>query len=1375
MIVTAGAFNLNMDSPSFLFTQLSGASITGTQTSTTWTANTPAGDFFSFVGTDFGTLVGLVPSTGTITQLTWATAGQTMATFSGSIDWNPLYAALNGGGFNAFVNGLYGGTDTINGSNLANGGDALVGYGGADVLYGNAGNDRLFGDEGSFVTGSGVTAGNDTLFGGTGDDSLWGGGADDSLDGAAGNDQLDGGAGNDLLDGGAGDDRLTSGSGVDTILGGDGTDFLILDRASATVGVSLLETDLRSATGITLADGTVIRSIEQFDIKLGQASDGFTANVQPIGNFSRNAVDGGTGAGVDIATLDYSWSSSEVLMSLFSVAGTVSYTVNTNFRQHSLQLTNFERFFITGGAASDTFYTGNGNDQLSGGAGDDYLFASAGDDVLNGGDGRDRLFGDLGNDTINGDAGDDEITYSSGVDVIDGGVGFDALSIDFSASSQSQNISAAMLTGAGGLTLANGTSIVNMETFGEVKLGSGNDTLTLVSTVSQNSYFQTSGGAGTDLLILDMSASVQGRFTFNETFRLNSGGTTYSEFERFELRGGSGGDDFSGMDGNDLIYGNLGNDRLRGFGGADSIYGGDGDDTIEGGGALDFLDGGAGDDLIDLGFTNEADTVDGGAGIDRVKVNLGFTTTNQIIDASTVGSAAGATFSNGLVLRNIESFEQLTLGSGNDSVTVSTVPRYDNIFDGGLGNDTISIDLSSRAASNIDPNTFTNNGLSNGYRFDIYPDNYRNFEVIRYVGSNFGDLMASSYGSESFFGGAGNDTMFAGTGGYDLMFGEAGTDIFAFTYNNFINSGATLDGGDGSDIISLDLKWLAADTFIDTASLATATGISLAGGNVFRNIEVLRRVELGSGNDNLTVRNAHLISNELNSGAYQSFNASMSGGDGSDYLYLDYKDLAAGSVAVEDFGFGLRVIANGFTLIASSFEAITIVGSQRQDGMSGTQGGDRFEGLGGNDVLNGLGGADLVYGGDGDDTLIGELGGDFLDGQAGNDVLDGGDGDDTLAGGTGTNQFFGGLGFDVAILTGLTDSYFLNMANWFPGGPNIIMGSNTLSSIEGVTLGSGNDTMVGTTDRDWLGGGSGNDFLTSGNGDDAVAGGHGSDIIIMGDGRDVGYTGLTPYDDFSVGSASDVDYVYAGNGDDVVYAGSLGLEVILGEAGDDFLSDTNGTFTYMWGGSGNNYMSSNAAVNVFLSEGGHDTMLGNSGDSFYYRLAAGSSLVTGGQGIDQFIGGAALSNDDVSGLAGNDYLFGGNGNDILRGGAGNDVIIGQVGNDTLEGGAGVNLLWANDAGSDQILVNVADGGTQVVEFFEAGGASDLVRLLGASITSFAGIQNLITNIGVVQAGNLMVNAGSGAQLYLDVGANQTAIWFQGVSAYSLTSADFLFG
>jgi Ca2+-binding RTX toxin-like protein len=300
----------------------------------------------------------------------------------------------------------------------------------------------------------------------------------------------------------------------------------------------------------------------------------------------------------------------------------------------------------------------------------------------------------------------------------------------------------------------------------------------------------------------------------------------------------------------------------------------------------------------------------------------------------------------------------------------------------------------------------------------------------------------------------------------------------------------------------------------------------------------------------------------------------------------------------------------------------------------------------------------------------------------------------------------------------------------------------------------GNDTLNGLGGNDTLVGGAGNDLLDGGSGDDVVIGGDGNDRLITG------INGV-------------YDYAYGGNGDDSITGAGGQVDILLGEAGNDTLLGVDGQYNYLFGGAGINSMSANGAINVFLSEGSNDVMSGSNA-SFYYRFANGASTVIGGTGVDQFIGGSAVSDDSVSGGAGTDYFYGGAGNDVLRGGADNDVILGQAGNDTLEGGGGVNLLWANDVGNDQILVNIADGGTQVVEFFEASGTNDVVRLLGSSLTSFAGIQNLINNIGVAQSGNLMVNASSGAQLYLNVGASQTAIWFQGVSAYSLTSADFLF-
>jgi serralysin len=310
----------------------------------------------------------------------------------------------------------------------------------------------------------------------------------------------------------------------------------------------------------------------------------------------------------------------------------------------------------------------------------------------------------------------------------------------------------------------------------------------------------------------------------------------------------------------------------------------------------------------------------------------------------------------------------------------------------------------------------------------------------------------------------------------------------------------------------------------------------------------------------------------------------------------------------------------------------------------------------------------------------------------------------------------------------------------------------------------GNDVLDGGVGNDVLYGYDGNDFLVGGLGLDTVAGGLGNDTLVLGDGDDVAYTD----------SNTTSDYVYGGNGNDTINGANGATDLLLGEGGDDSITGGGGALNYIYGGTGLNIMSGDATLNVFISEGASDTIIGTTGRCIAYRYGSGGSFMIGGSATDEFVGGTAASADTIYGYGGQDYLYGGNGDDRLLGGDGNDILLGQNGNDVLNGGAGVNLLWANDVGSDTIQVTVADAGTQVVEFFEAGGSNDVVQLLGSSLTSFAGIQALRASLGTVIGGNVMYNTGAGAQLYLNLGATQSAVWFQGVSAYSLTSADFLY-
>jgi hypothetical protein len=113
------------------------------------------------------------------------------------------------------------------------GDDRLSGFAGNDNLYGNGGNDVLLGGDGNDnLYGS---SGNDLLDGGSGNDTLYGNGGRDTLIGGAGNDVIYGGSEVDRIFGGAGDDVIYANGGADVINSGNGFDTVWLGGNSAKV------------------------------------------------------------------------------------------------------------------------------------------------------------------------------------------------------------------------------------------------------------------------------------------------------------------------------------------------------------------------------------------------------------------------------------------------------------------------------------------------------------------------------------------------------------------------------------------------------------------------------------------------------------------------------------------------------------------------------------------------------------------------------------------------------------------------------------------------------------------------------------------------------------------------------------------------------------------------------------------------------------------------------------------------------------------------------------------------------------------------------------------------------------------------------------
>ena len=133
--------------------------------------------------------------------------------------------------------------------------------------------------------------------------------------------------------------------------------------------------------------------------------------------------------------------------------------------------------------------------------------------------------------------------------------------------------------------------------------------------------------------------------------------------------------------------------------------------------------------------------------------------------------------------------------------------------------------------------------------------------------------------------------------------------------------------------------------------------------------------------------------------------------------------------------------------------------------------------------------------------------------HANNLLVAAGGGDDviTIAPDAGRGFFHlleGGPGNDTLDLSRITDDVSVDLGSGL-GGDTLAFArvSQTamllLSSIENVTGGSGNDTLIGNDASNVLNGGAGADTIRGGNGNDTVIGGSGNDILSGGSGDDV--------------------------------------------------------------------------------------------------------------------------------------------------------------------------------------------------------------------------------------------------------------------------------
>lgn len=644
---------------------------------------------------------------------------------------------------------------------------------------------------------------------------------------------------------------------------------------------------------------------------------------------------------------------------------------------------------------------GDGNDIVLGTQIFDSISGGPGNDRLNGNDGDDRIEGGAGDDNIGGGGGDDTFLYwgseplgadfmgreTSGSDTLD----FSAASygrglvIDLSITSQGPispfgiaipSFRLDLRVGQGEPAVENiiGTRfpdhIVGNQ-FANVLMGlQGNDTIL--------------GAGGADILGGGEGDDRLAGFTLPESERGNRTPRptgAYSEDEppvQLETIQGGGelgddvGDQITGNEGNDRIWGDAGDDLLFGGGGHDEIHGEFGDDQVFGGSGDDRLHGDLGDDRIvpsqgdDILFGSiGSDTyVFSGEGMQGSDMFRGTDDGVDTLDFSSL--AIGVTFDLGY-------FDvPQTLFPGVSPESTITVPAGFDLEDV----------VGSPYADTIHGNSADN----------------------RLVGDAGDDLL---------IGDSGNDTLEGGVGD-DQLYGSSGGDVYRFTGAEPL----------GTDHVYEDVRDLApgSDT-LDFSGVGIDVGIHIdlsedAGGFI---------LPFGNGFLRLGLRSDHRIENVLG-----TERADWIGGDSrrNELFGFGGDDILMG-IGNDDLLHG----GDGNDRIYGGVGFDQIRGGAGDDLIEGGMGHDLLEGESGNDQIHGQGPEvdsqpDIFFGGDGDDQIVGgpgpdELhgghGGDLIQGESGEDIIYGDEGSDHLYGGAGDDAIRGGDGDDILDAGGNAD------------------------------------------------------------------------------------------------------------------------------------------------------------------------------------------------------------------------------------------------------------------------------------------------------------------------------------------------------------------
>ncbi len=1031
----------------------------------------------------------------------------------------------------------------------------------ADTLSTGVGEDTVYTFGGNDTVDAGT--GNDHVEAGAGDDTVSGGTGQDAVYGQEGNDVLDGGAGNDRVQGGTGDDRMTGGDGGDTLYGEDGAD--VLDGGA---GNDYMDGSYGADTYVLRA-GSGHDRIDDWDNVAGRIdtlkfedvpSTGITG-IRTVG--MHLVLDYGNG---DSVTLQNHFHGANYQIDRFQFSDGVTWTQAQLFAAYPVSMTEGNDTGMGFTDAAETIHALAGHDSFATLGGDDVVDAGSGNDTVDAGAGNDRVLGGDGADTVYGRDGDDQVEGGAGNDTLYGEAGADVLD-----------------GGTGNDFMQGGAGA---DTF-RVRAGSGHDTIDpysfqngRVDTVKFEDVPSTGITAvrtvGRSLVVEYGSGdSVTLRDHFNgadyqvKNFQFSDGVTWTQEqlFAAYPVLASDGNDDLGFTDGAEAIQGGAGHDTLRTWGGDDVVDAGSGNDTVDAGTGNDRVLGGDGADTL---YGREGDDqVEGGTGADSLYGDAG---------ADLLDGGAGNDFMHG--------------GAGTDTYLVRTGSGHDTIeaYNHQTGRvDTLKFeDVASTgitAVRTLGRSLIVEygNGDSVTLRDHFWGADYqvKNFQfsdgvtwtqeqlfaAYPVLASDGNDDLGFTDGAETILGGSGHDTLRT-YGGADTVDAGGGNDrVYAGTGNDVVDGGAgddTMEGGAGDDTFVLRIG-SGRDTIdaydTDAGRVDTIVFEDVASNEL---TAVMREgynlvFEYGSG-DRITVQN-HFY------GAYHQISS------------IQFSDGVVWSAEHLAYSGMLDLYSLDFV------PGETISGGTGVDMLQGTDGDDQLYARAGNDRLEGFGGGDALYGEDGNDVLEGGTGDDYMDGGLGNDtwVVRQGDGRDTIraydyqAGRVDTLKFddvpstgitaLRTIGYDLVVEYGAGDA--VTLQNYFHGAD---YGVTRVQFSDGVTWSmaqlfaaytvqgsDGNDDLRFTEGADRVAAGGGDDNVYGFGGNDVLDGGTGNDTVQGGTGNDTVLGGAG--NDALHGEAGD-DTLRGGTGADSLHA-SDGNDVLDGGAGDDYMDGSFGNDTWV--------------------------------------------------------------------------------------------------------------------------------------------------------------------------------------------------------------------